>query len=81
MGELLVSKKGLGYLIMYGTQVFNIDLVIASVIVLGILAFLFYYLICLFEKYIQKKTVNWKVSSFLSNKLHVNLYYPIILSL
>ena len=34
MGELLVSKKGLGYLIMYGTQVFNIDLVIASVIVL-----------------------------------------------
>ena len=58
MGELLVSKKGLGYLIMYGTQVFNIDLVIASVIVLGILAFLFYYLICLLEKFIQKKTVN-----------------------
>ena len=42
---------------MYGTQVFNIDLVIASVIVLGVLAFLFYYLIC-FEKFIQKKTVN-----------------------
>ena len=58
MGELLVSKKGLGYLIMYGTQVFNIDLVIASVIVLGVLAFLFYYLICLLEKFIQKKTVN-----------------------
>ena len=56
MGELLVSKKGLGYLIMYGTQVFNIDLVIASVIVLGVLAFLFYYLICLLEKFIQKKT-------------------------
>ena len=55
MGELLVSKKGLGYLIMYGTQVFNIDLVIASVIVLGILAFLFYYLICLLERFIQKK--------------------------
>ena len=58
MGELLVSKKGLGYLIMYGTQVFNIDLVIASVIVLGVLAFLFYYLICLLEKFIQKKIVN-----------------------
>ena len=58
MGELLVSKKGLGYLIMYGTQVFNIDLVIASVIVLGVLSFLFYYLICLLEKFIQKKTVN-----------------------
>ena len=58
MGELLVSKKGLGYLIMYGTQVFNIDLVIAAVIVLGILSFLFYYLICLFDKFISKKTVN-----------------------
>ena len=58
MGELFVSKKGLGYLIMYGTQVFNIDLVIASVIVPGVLAFLFYYLICLLEKFIQKKTVN-----------------------
>ena len=58
MGELLVSKKGLGYLIMYGSQVFNIDLVIVSVIVLGVLAFLFYYLICLLEKFIQKKTVN-----------------------
>ena len=32
MGELLVSKNGLGYLIMYGSQVFNIDLVIASVV-------------------------------------------------
>ena len=30
MGELLVSKKGLGYLIMYGSQVFNINLVIFS---------------------------------------------------
>ena len=28
MGELLVSKEGLGYLIMYGSQVFNINLVI-----------------------------------------------------
>ena len=58
MGELLVSKKGLGYLIMYGTQVFNINLVIAAVIILGVLAFLFYYLICLLEKFIQKKIVD-----------------------
>ena len=34
MGELLVSKKGLGYLIMYGSQVFNINLVITSVFLL-----------------------------------------------
>ena len=38
MGELLVSKNGLGYLIMYGSQVFNIDLVIASVVILGIIS-------------------------------------------
>ena len=55
MGELLVSKKGLGYLIMYGSQVFNINLVIASVFILGILAFLFYYLIRLIEKKVLVK--------------------------
>ena len=33
MGELLVSKQGLGYLIMYGSQIFNINLVITSVFV------------------------------------------------
>ena len=55
MGELLVSKKGLGYLIMYGSQVFNINLVITSVFLLGVFAFLFYYAICLVEKIIIKK--------------------------
>ena len=50
MGELLVSKQGLGYLIMYGSQVFNITLVITSVIILGILSFILYYLINYFEK-------------------------------
>lgn len=50
MGELLVSKEGLGYLIMYGSQVFNINLVITSVVVLGILSSLFYYLISFIEK-------------------------------
>ena len=49
MGELLVSKKGLGYLIMYGSQVFNINLVITSVFLLGVFAFFFYYIICLIE--------------------------------
>lgn len=43
MGELLVSKSGLGYLIMYGSQVFNIDLVITSVVILGILSLLMYF--------------------------------------
>ena len=54
MGELLVSKSGLGYLIMYGSQVFNINLVITSIIILGILSFLFYYSINYIEKKLSK---------------------------
>ena len=45
MGELLVSKKGLGYLIMYGSQVFNLDLVITSIIILCLFSYLTYLLI------------------------------------
>ena len=45
MGELLVSKKGLGYLIMYGSQVFNIDLVISSIFILGIISYLMYLIV------------------------------------
>ena len=55
MGELLVSKKGLGYLIMYASQVFNINLVITSILILGILSFLLYYLITIIEKLIARK--------------------------
>ena len=50
MGELLVSKNGLGYLIMYGSQVFNITLVITSIVILGLLSFFIYYLINYLEK-------------------------------
>lgn len=55
MGELLVSKEGLGYLIMYGSQVFNIDLVITSVFILGILSYLIYFVLLKIEKYLNKK--------------------------
>ena len=54
MGELLVSKRGLGYLIMYGSQVFNINLVVTSVFILGIVSYLIYYIICLIEKKLIK---------------------------
>lgn len=47
MGELLVSKKGIGYLIMYGSQVFNLDLVISCVFLLGIVSYLLY---CIIQK-------------------------------
>ena len=53
MGELLVSKKGLGYLIMYGSQVFNIDLVITSVVILGVISYLMYFIISKLEDKIR----------------------------
>ena len=54
VGEFLVSKEGLGYLIMYGGQVFKLDLVMMGVIVLAILAFVMSALIDLLEKKIVK---------------------------
>ncbi len=45
MGELLVSKKGLGYLITYGSQVFNLDLVISSIFILGTISYILYVLV------------------------------------
>lgn len=49
-GEFLVSKGGLGYLIVYGGQVFQLDLVMTSVIILAIVAALMYQSIVLLEK-------------------------------
>lgn len=50
MGEFLVSKSGLGYLIMYGSQIFNLNLVIAGIVILCIIATIMYYLILYIEK-------------------------------
>ncbi len=54
MGEYLTSKAGLGYLIVYGGQIFKIDLVMASTFVLCLLAFGMYYLVSLLEKRFSK---------------------------
>lgn len=45
MGEYLTSKAGLGYLIVYGGQVFRLDLVMASIIILCVLAGLMYFVV------------------------------------
>lgn len=50
MGEYLSSSAGLGYLIVYGSQVFKIDLVMTSTVLLCMLAGLMYAGICLLEK-------------------------------
>lgn len=60
MGEYLVSKAGLGYLIVYGGQIFNLDLVMASTLLLCILAGLMYLIVALIEKKVNKKLGNNK---------------------
>jgi NitT/TauT family transport system permease protein len=53
MGEFLVSKAGLGYLIVYGSQVFNMDLVMATVLLLAVAAVVMYQLVLWLEKQIK----------------------------
>ncbi|MCM1052985.1 MAG: ABC transporter permease [Ruminococcus sp.] len=50
MGEFLVSKAGIGYLIIYGTQVFNLNIVMSGIIILIIISFILYKIITLLEK-------------------------------
>jgi len=55
MGEYLISSAGLGYLIVYGSQVFKLDLVMASTVILCVLASLMYVLVNSLEKLVNKK--------------------------
>ena len=54
MGEYLVSREGLGYLIVYGGQVFNLSLVMCSTVILTVLAALMYFCVLLLEKAVKK---------------------------
>lgn len=54
-GEFLVSKAGLGYLIVYGGQVFKLDLVMTSVFILALMAALLYQAVVLAQKWVNKK--------------------------
>lgn len=50
IGEFLAARQGLGYLIIYGSQVFQLDLLIMSIIILCIIAIGLYQCINLLEK-------------------------------
>lgn len=54
VGEYLVSQAGLGYLIVYGGQVFQLDLVMASIVVLCLLAAVMYYGVAAIEKRLSR---------------------------
>lgn len=50
IGEMIGSKEGLGYLIIYSSQAFKLDTMIMSICILCIIAASFYGLLCLAEK-------------------------------
>ena len=50
MGEFLVSKQGIGYLINYGSQVFNLNLVFGGIIVLLVVSYVMYLIVSYIEK-------------------------------
>lgn len=53
IGEFLAARRGLGYLIIYGSQVFQLDMVITSIIILCIIALGFYKSVQLIEHQIK----------------------------
>lgn len=54
MGEFLVSKEGIGYLIVYGKQVFNLDYVMTGIILLAIISYIIYKFITVLERKLLK---------------------------
>ncbi|MFF2089754.1 ABC transporter permease [Paenibacillus sp. NPDC058174] len=57
VGEFLVAKLGLGYLIIYGFQVFNFTLVLSSLVVIAAVATVMYQLVAILER---KLTDGWR---------------------
>lgn len=56
IGEFIGSRRGLGYLIIYGSQVFQLDMVLMSIVILCILAMCLYQALSAAEKLYRKKT-------------------------
>ena len=54
MGEFLVSKEGIGYLINYGSQVFNLNLVFGGIIILLVVSYVMYIIVVYIEKVLIK---------------------------
>ena len=55
IGEFIAAKVGLGYLIIYGSQVFKLDWVILSILILCIVAMLLYQILGFLEKWYLKR--------------------------
>ena len=55
MGEFLVAKEGLGFLIIYGGQVAQLDMVMMSIVILSVIAFLMYEAVAIIQKKINRE--------------------------
>lgn len=55
IGEFIGSRQGLGYLIIYGSQVFQLDMVLMSIVILCVMAMILYQIINLVEKHCLKR--------------------------
>lgn len=55
-GEFLVSKAGIGYIIVYGSQVFKLDVVMMGIVILAVLSAVMYKIMSIIEKKIIKWT-------------------------
>ena len=55
MGEFLVAREGLGFLIVYGGQISQLDMVMMSIIILSVIAYVMYAVVTVIEKKLQSK--------------------------
>ena len=55
MGEFLVAKEGLGFLIIFGGQISQLDMVMMSIVILSILAYLMYEMVAFIERKVVRK--------------------------
>lgn len=55
MGEFLVAREGLGFLIVYGGQISQLDMVMMSIVILSIIAFIMYKLVAILEGNLEKR--------------------------
>jgi len=55
MGEFLVAKNGLGFLIIFGGQISQLDMVMMSIVILSILAYIMYEIVAFIERKVVGK--------------------------
>lgn len=55
VGEFIVSREGIGYLVVYGGQVFRLDLVMMGVVILAVIALVMYLIVAAIERIYRNK--------------------------